>query len=373
MITGIKPTGTFPHIGNLMGAMLPLRENAKKYDTAIFIPDLHALTSIRDGKVLNENIRNGLIAYLAVLGRDTEVTIFRQSDIVGLTKLEWILNCFTPYSLMLRAHTLKDFVNKTEAQETELARLEGWLNVFKSAINLSLEDQRKLDDAVQSMPQLRELFTAKKTDFYDGLNMWTFNYPILMAADIIGYDCDVVPVGKDQQQHLEMARDMARYVNHHYGKDILKEPEAIIDSSVAVIPGLDGRKMSKSYNNYISMFESSADLKKKIATIPTDTKTLEEPKDPDTCNVFALIKTFWEKKETLEIREKYKKGGYGYGHAKQDLHIILDRFIAPYRDAYAELNKLSDEELFEPVRRGNAKMQKRLDEVLERMKKYIGV
>ncbi len=112
MITGIKPTGTFPHIGNLMGAMLPLRENAKKYDTAIFIPDLHALTSIRDGKVLNENIRNGLIAYLAVLGRDTEVTIFRQSDIVGLTKLSWILECFTPYSLMLRAHTFKDAEQK---------------------------------------------------------------------------------------------------------------------------------------------------------------------------------------------------------------------------------------------------------------------
>lgn len=114
MITGIKPTGTFPHIGNLMGAMLPLRENAKKYDTAMFIPDLHALTSIRDGKVLNENIRNGLIAYLAVLGRDTEVTIFRQSDMVGLTKLEWILNCFTPYSLMLRAHSFKDYQAKEE-------------------------------------------------------------------------------------------------------------------------------------------------------------------------------------------------------------------------------------------------------------------
>ena len=205
------------------------------------------------------------------------------------------------------------------------------------------------------------------------LNMWTFDYPILMAADIIGYDVDVVPVGKDQLQHLEMARDMARYVNHHYGEEILREPKAIIDDSIAVIPGLDGRKMSKSYNNYISMFEDSATLKKKIAGIPTDDKTLEEPKDPDTCNVFALIKTFWEKKEVEEIRKKYKKGGYGYGHAKQELHAILDRFIAPYRDAYAELNKLSDEELFEPVRRGNAKMQKRLDEVLERMKHYIGV
>lgn len=194
-----------------------------------------------------------------------------------------------------------------------------------------------------------------------------------MAADIIGYDVDVVPVGKDQLQHLEMARDMARYVNHHYGEEILREPKAIIDDSIAVIPGLDGRKMSKSYNNYISMFEDSMTLKKKIAGIPTDDKSLEEPKDPDSCNVFALIKTFGEKKEIEEIRAKYKKGGYGYGHAKQELHAILERFIAPYREAYAELNKLSDEELFEPVRRGNAKMQKRLDEVLERLKKYIGV
>jgi len=120
MITGIKPTGTFPHIGNLMGAMLPLRENAKKYDTAIFIPDLHALTSIRDGKVLNENIRNGLISYLAVLGRDTEVTIFRQSDIIGLTKLSWMLECFTPYSLMLRAHTFKALRQKHEEEILEL-------------------------------------------------------------------------------------------------------------------------------------------------------------------------------------------------------------------------------------------------------------
>ena len=133
-----------------------------------------------------------------------------------------------------------------------------------------------------------------------------------MAADIIGYDCDVVPVGKDQQQHLEMARDIARYVNHHYKQDILKEPEAIIDSSVAVIPGLDGRKMSKSYNNYISMFESSADLKKKIATIPTDSLGLDDPKNPDTCNVFALIKTFGEPAEIDEIRKKYKAPGYGY-------------------------------------------------------------
>lgn len=283
---------------------------------------------------------------------------------------------------MARAHTFKDFSNKIDSKIWEI-NIE--IGEFKNMDNdwyNSLDDEKKIKEFIENFLHQKQQLEIKKESFYDGLNMWTFDYPILMAADIIGYDVDVVPVGKDQLQHLEMARDIARYVNHHYEKNgkqnnqfkpILVEPKAIIDDSIAVIPGLDGRKMSKSYNNYISMFESSADLKKKIATIPTDTKTLEEPKDPETCNVFAMIKTFWEKKEIEEIRAKYKKGGYGYGHAKQDLHVILDRFIAPYRDAYTELNKLSDEELFEPVRRGNAKMQKRLDEVLARMKQYIGV
>lgn len=375
MITGIKPTGTFPHIGNLMGAMLPLHENAKKYDTAIFIPDLHSLTSIRDGKVLKENIRNVIISYLAVLGRDTEVTIFRQSDIVGLTKLEWILSCFTPYSLMRRAHTFKDFDQKVDAAKRSIYSAEGMLQMH-DALSIEFPDLKKAVNTKEIKEKIDkhtvELEESMKS-FELNLNMWTFNYPILMAADIIGYDCDVVPVGKDQLQHLEMARDIARYVNHHYKADILVEPKPIIDDAISVIPGLDGRKMSKSYNNYISMFESTADLKKKIATIPTDSLGLDDPKNPDTCNVFALIKTFWEKKEIEEIRAKYLAGGYGYWHAKQDLHAILDRFIAPYRESYETLNKLSDEELFEPVRRWNAKMQKRLDEVMERMKKYIGV
>jgi len=373
MLTGIKPTWTFPHIGNLMGAMLPLAEQAKKYDTAMFFPDLHALTTVRDGQILQTNVRNGLIAYLAVLWRDTDVAIYRQSDIVGITKLQWILSCFTPYSLMLRAHTFKDFIWKLDGKIEEINMEIGeFKNMFEDSSH-SLSDQEKIKEFIKNFNSKKQNLEVKKESFYDGLNMWTFNYPILMAADILGYDVDFVPVGKDQLQHLEMARDIARYVNHHYKADILIEPKPIIDDAIAVIPGLDGRKMSKSYNNYISMFESTADLKKKIAGIPTDSQWLDDPKDPDSCNVFALIKTFWEKKEVEEIRTKYKKGGYGYWHAKADLHSILDRFIAPYREKYEILNKLSDEELFAPVVRGNAKMQKRLDEVLERLKKYIGV
>lgn len=320
MITGIKPTGTFPHIGNLFGAMLPLRDNAPNYDTALFFPDLHALTTIKDAKILQENVRNGLIAYLSILWRDTKVTLFRQSDITWISKLAWMLSCFTPYSLMLRAHTFKDAENRK-----------------------------------------------------DDLNMGTFNYPILMAADILGYDIDVVPVGKDQLQHLEMARDMARYVNRHFDAEIFTEPTPIIDPAVSTIIGTDGRKMSKSYNNTISMFESSAELKKKIALIPTDSLSLASPKNPDTCNVFAIIQTFGTLDETAEIRKKYLAGDYGYGHAKQDLFVILDRVLTPYRDAYEVLSVLSDEELFEPLMRGKKSMQERLDTVLLRLKNYLGV
>lgn len=172
MLTGIKPTGTFPHIGNLMGAMLPLAEQAKKYDTAIFIPDLHALTSIRDGKVLNENIRNGLIAYLAVLGRDTEVTIFRQSDMVGLTKLSWILSCFTPYSLMARAHSFKDYINRIDKIQKDLHEVTGKLTALDDRNNLNEENDQDIEDALKNkIPKLQESINQEKNDFYDGLNM----------------------------------------------------------------------------------------------------------------------------------------------------------------------------------------------------------
>lgn len=375
MITGIKPTGTFPHIGNLLGAMIPLRDNAAKYDTALFIPDLHALTTIKDGKTLKENTRNALISYLAVLGRDTKVTIFRQSDIVGIPKLAWMLSCFTPYSLMLRAHTFKAFEDQKDDYEYKIAYAKWRIDILREleprGANLITVDDLK--SAEVELQNLSEKLRETKEEYYDGLNMGTFDYPILMAADILGYDIDVVPVGKDQLQHLEMARDMARYVNHHFKAEIFVEPKPIIDDAVATILGTDGRKMSKSYNNTISMFESSANLKKKIATIPTDSLGLDDPKNPDTCHVFAMIKMFGTHHEIETIRAKYLAGGYGYWHAKAELHTILDKFITPYREAYETLSKLSDEELFAPVQRGNAVMQARLDEVMKRLAGYIGV
>ncbi|MEI6711193.1 MAG: tryptophan--tRNA ligase [bacterium] len=314
MITGIKPTGTFPHIGNLLGAMLPLRDNASKYDTALFIPDLHALTTIKDGKTLQENTRNALISYLAVLGRDTKVTIFRQSDIVGIPKLAWILSCFTPYALMRRVHSFKVFEEKKDFYEHEIAFGQGRVSAFQELepTDVSAYAIESFKKSQQELAELETKTLVTKEDFYEGLNMGIFSYPILMAADILGYDVDVVPVGKDQLQHLEMARDIAGYVNHHFKADILIEPKPIIDDAVATIIGTDGRKMSKSYNNTISMFESSADLKKKIATIPTDSLGLDDPKNPDTCSVFAMIQMFGTHDEVDTIRAKYLAGGYGY-------------------------------------------------------------
>ena len=282
IITAVKPTGDMPHLGNLLGAMLPFHKLSKQKDTdaLLFVADLHALTSVLDAAKLESNLRSLVAGYLAVLGLDTPVTIFRQSDVTHLPKLNWILNNVTPYSLMLRAHSFKDA-------------------------------------------------EAKNSD----VNMGVFNYPILMAADILGYDVDVVPVGKDQVQHLEMTRDIARAFNQAAGKDVLKEPRAHLEEGVAVLPGLDGRKMSKSYDNYIGIFEDAESLKKKVMSIQTDSKGVDEAKDPETCAVFALYRAFATPEETAALRAKYlaTNAGFGYGHAKQALAEVLERFVAPYR------------------------------------------
>ena len=225
IITGVKPTGSSMHLGNLMGAVLPFAKSAKWNDAAIFIADLHAITSVKNGKTLRDQTLELAIEYLAIYGIDTPITIFRQSDITDITRLMWILTNVTPYSLMLRAHSFKD----SEAKNIDL-------------------------------------------------NMWVFNYPILMAADILGYDCEWVPVGKDQIQHLEMTRDIARAFNKTYGQDVFVEPEAIIEESVATLPGIDGRKMSKSYDNFIGVFDDEKTMKKRVMSITTGSEWIDEKK-----------------------------------------------------------------------------------------------
>ena len=244
-------------------------------ESFLFIADLHALTTVKDGDALKANVLATAAAWLAC-GLDIERTVFyRQSDVVECTELTWYLNCFTPYPMLANAHSFKD----------------------------------------------------KSSNLAD-VNAGLFDYPVLMAADIILYDAEQVPVGKDQKQHLEITRDIATTFNNRYG-EIFVVPEAVINEEIMTIPGTDGRKMSKSYNNFIDIFLPEKELKKQVMSIVTDSTPLEEPKNTDTCNVFALYKLMASPDKTAEMRANYTAGGFGYGHAKNALlALILETFAA---------------------------------------------
>lgn len=321
IITGVKSTGSSMHLGNLMGAVLPFQKAAMGNDAAIFIADLHSLTSVKNGATLEEQTLEVAIEYLAIYGLDTSITIFRQSDIHAITKLMWILANVTPYSLMLRAHSFKDA-------------------------------------------------EAKNSD----INMGVFNYPILMAADIIGYQIDAVPVGRDQLQHLEMTRDIARYFNKTYGSNFFKEPEAIIDERVATLPGIDGRKMSKSYDNFIGIFDDEKLLKKRIMSIVTDSKGVDDIKDADNCNIVQLLEVFGTPEQVTLVKTKYQtpNAGFGYGHAKLILLEALTEYLRSYRERRTAL--LDNLEMVEQkLEEGAQIMNARLDATMEQITKSVGI
>lgn len=323
IITGVKSTGSSMTLGNLMGALLPAKKfmDASKYDTAIFVADLHSITSVKDGEKLRKQTLEVAVEYLAIYGVDSPITFFRQSDIHNITKLMWVLCNVTPYSLMLRAHSFKD----SEAKNSDL-------------------------------------------------NMGVFNYPILMAADIIGYGCDAVPVGRDQLQHLEMTRDIARHFNKTYGVEVFVEPEAIIDEAMATLPGIDGRKMSKSYDNFIGIFDDEKTLKKRVMSIVTDSKGMDEVKDPETCNIFALLKVFGTPEQIETVRTKYAtpNAGFGYGHAKLILLEALTEYLRPYRETRNQL--LNDIPFVEKRLAEGAKiMNARLDATMKQVLEVVGI
>lgn len=321
IITGVKSTGSSMHLGNLMGAVLPFQKAATGKDAAIFIADLHALTSVKNGKTLEEQTQEVAIEYLAIFGLDTPITIFRQSDIHAITKLMWILTNVTPYSLMLRAHSFKDA-------------------------------------------------EAKNSD----INMGVFNYPILMAADIIGYQIDAVPVGRDQLQHLEITRDIARNFNKTYGCDFFKEPEAIIDEKVATLPGIDGRKMGKSYDNFIGIFDDEKLLKKRIMSIVTDSKGIDDVKDVENCTIVQLLEVFGTSEQIAFVKTKYQtpNAGFGYGHAKLILLEALTEYLRPYRERRTAL--LGNLEFVNQKLEVGAKiMNTRLDATLREVSKIVGI
>ena len=317
ILTGIQPSG-IPHIGNYFGAIRQTVEMQNKGENFLFIADYHALTTYPKAEDLRSNVMNLALSWLAC-GVDPERTVFfRQSDIPEVCELSWILNCITGVGLLERAHSYKDKI-------------------------------------------------AKGFSPNNGL----FSYPVLMAADILLYKSTLVPVGKDQKQHLEITRDIAIRFNQMYGETLVV-PDGYINTDVAVVPGLDGQKMSKSYNNTIEIFGNPKAIRKKIMGMPTDCKTLEEPKDPDTCNVFALYKLFSTKAQQEEMAERYRAGNYGYGHAKQALFDAYMDFFAPMRKRREELE--ADPGYVESVLKTSAEKAKAVaQETLLQVQKAVGL
>jgi len=290
-LTGIQPTGDL-HIGNYFGAIKPALELAKEYDARYFIADYHALNSVKDPKELNGYIRGVAAGWLAA-GLDPEKVVFyRQSSIPEVFELTIMIMAFTSKGLMNRAHA------------------------YKAAVQANNE---------------------KAEDPDSGINMGLFTYPVLMAADIVLFDSDVVPVGRDQGQHIEMAQDIAQSVNANYKQLILKVPQAAIQDSVAIIPGLDGRKMSKSYNNTIPLFCSERELRKNIMRIVTNSQGVEEPKNPDESQIYLLHRLFATAEEQAALAVRYRSGGMGWGEAKEELFKVANRGLTPMRQRYDAL------------------------------------
>ena len=281
ILTGIQSTGR-PHLGNLLGAILPAIELSKDpaNESLYFIADLHSLTTVRDPALLRQNTYAVAAAWLAC-GFDTEKNLFyRQSDVPQVTELTWYLSCFTPYPMLANAHSFKD-----------------------------------------------------KSDKLSDVNAGLFTYPVLMASDILLYDAEVVPVGKDQIQHLEITRDIAQTFNSRYG-DTFVLPQARVDEQLMTIPGTDGQKMSKSYGNIIDVFAPEKELLKTIKTIISDSTPLEAPKDPAKDVTFKLYSLLAAPEETADLRQRYEAGGYGYGHAKQALYELILRRFATEREKF---------------------------------------
>ncbi len=318
ILTGIQSTGT-PHLGNILGAIIPAIEmaNDQKNESFLFIANLHTLTQIKNAEELRHNTYSVAATWLA-FGLNVEKTVFyRQSDVPQVTELAWYLDCFFPYQRLKLAHGFKD-----------------------------------------------------KADRLDDVNAGLFMYPMLMAADILLYDANIVPVGKDQLQHLEMTRDVATRFHTKMGETFVL-PEAKVQESTKLIPGTDGEKMSKSRGNFINIFLADKKLRKQIMSIETDSTPLEEPKDWKTCNCFAIYSLLATESQIETMKANYEKGGYGYGHAKQALFELIIEKFAKQREQYNYyMNNLS--EIDKALALGAEKAKVVADDVLKRVREKAG-
>ncbi|WP_299883795.1 tryptophan--tRNA ligase [uncultured Lacinutrix sp.] len=318
ILTGIQSTGT-PHLGNILGALMPAiaLSNDVKNDSFLFIADMHSLTQIKEGNVLRNNTYSTAATWLA-FGLDIEKTVFyRQSDIPQVTELSWYLSCFFPYQRLTLAHSFKD-----------------------------------------------------KADRLEDVNSGLFTYPMLMAADILLYDANIIPVGKDQLQHIEMTRDVASRFHAKMG-DTFILPEAKVQENTMLIPGTDGSKMSKSKGNIIDIFLPEKKLRKQIMSIETDSTPLEDPKDWKTCNCFAIYKLLASDEEIKIMKANYENGNYGYGHAKQALFELIIKTFEMQRERYDfYMNNL--DKIDEALAKGAEKAKVVANDVLKRVRDKVG-
>ena len=317
ILSGIQPSGVL-HIGNYFGMMRPGIALQAEGEAFYFIADYHALTSLRDPKALRENSRRVALDFLACDLDPERAALFRQSDVPQVTELAWILATVAPMGLLERAHSYKDKVARGMTASAGL-----------------------------------------------------FNYPVLMAADILIYDSDIVPVGKDQKQHIEITRDLAAKINETYG-EIFKLPEPRIQTATEVVPGIDGQKMSKSYHNNIDIFGDETETRKRVMSIVTDSTPVEAPKDPTRSTVFQLYSLFGSKNEIAEMRERFRKGGTGYGDFKKQLFETLWEYFAPMRKRREEI--LADKSYIDNVlTRGAKRANEVADQVMQRVRGAVGL
>ncbi|MCL9803905.1 tryptophan--tRNA ligase [Flavobacterium amniphilum] len=320
ILTGIQSTGT-PHLGNLLGAILPAIEMAKNpaNESFLFIADLHSITQIKNGETLRNNTTSTAAVWLACGLDPSKVIFYRQSDVAQTAELTWYLSCFFPFQRLTLAHSFKD-----------------------------------------------------KADRLEDVNAGLFTYPMLMAADILLYDAEVVPVGKDQLQHIEITRDVASRFNYQMGETFVL-PEALTGEDTMLVPGTDGEKMSKSRNNIINIFLDDKALRKQVMTIETDSTPLEDPKNPDTCKIFTIFKLLATEEQIADMKEKYKNVNrdFGYGHAKQALfELIIEKFAAERERYNYYMNNL--EELEGLLLEGAKKASVIADGVLKRVRTKLG-
>ncbi len=316
-LTGIKPTG-IPHLGNYLGAILPALKLSETYNTLYFIADYHAFTSLRDPIALKCHVYDVAATWLAA-GLDPQKTVFyRQSSIIETFELAWVLSCLLATGQLERGHAYKEALAQGQAP-----------------------------------------------------NAGIFNYPVLMAADILLFDTHIVPVGHDQKQHLELARDVALRFNHTFGENVLVVPEPLVHDSV-LIPGTDGRKMSKSYGNVIPLFDSAKELKNAVMKIKTGSEPLEAPKDPENNPVFEIYKAVASLDQTTKMADLLRQGGYGWGHAKLELYDVLEHRLAPLRDRFHELRR-NENKLDNLLQSGAAQAQRIAQATMTRVRKAIGI